>query len=154
MITGDKLEKLMWSIALPGFGQILNGKLFKGILFVALEYLINIYSNLNSAIIYSFRGNIDEAVSQTNYKWLMFYPCIYVFAIWDAYREADGENTPYSFIPFVFAAYTGTIGVIFSSQLRIFRILLGPIWLPIIFLIFGSILGLLIKKVLFRLLPT
>ena len=30
-------EKLLWSIALPGFGQMLNGKYVKGILLIILE---------------------------------------------------------------------------------------------------------------------
>jgi hypothetical protein len=40
MIIHDRVEKLLWSIALPGFGQILNGDLLKGLLFIALEFLI------------------------------------------------------------------------------------------------------------------
>ncbi|MBU8878855.1 hypothetical protein BGM26_07630 [Bacillus sp. FJAT-29790] len=32
-------EALLWSIALPGFGQFLNGKPIKGIVFVFLEFL-------------------------------------------------------------------------------------------------------------------
>ncbi len=36
------MEKLFWSIALPGFGQLLNGKYLKGGLFIFLEFLINI----------------------------------------------------------------------------------------------------------------
>jgi len=69
----------------------------------------------------------------------MFYPCVYLFAIWDAYRDAGGRK-PYAFLPFVFSAYFGTIGVVYSS------LLLGPVWLPIIFLILGAFLGFFVKK--------
>ncbi len=34
------LEKILWSIALPGLGQYLNGKLFKGTVFLILEIFI------------------------------------------------------------------------------------------------------------------
>lgn len=145
MSKAGKIEKILWSIALPGFGQILNGKLFKGILFIALEFVINVQSNLNNVIIYSFQGDIQLAVDQTNYQWLMFYPCLYMFSMWDAYREAAEGISPYSFMPFVFSAYFGTIGVIYSSNLKIFGMLVGPVFLPILFLILGAGMGALIK---------
>lgn len=106
------IEKLFWSIAFPGFGQLLNGKFFKGLVLVILEILINVQSNLNQIIVHSFHGDMTSAIGHTNYQWLMFYPCVYLFAIWDAYRDAGGGNSRYSFFPFVFSAYFGTIGVI------------------------------------------
>ncbi|ALC81901.1 MULTISPECIES: hypothetical protein [Bacillus] len=141
-------EKLLWSIALPGFGQILNRKLIKGILFISLEFLVNIQANFNETIRLSFTGEIFQAIEQANYNWLMFYPCLYFFAMWDAYKDAGGTKTPYSFLPFVFAAYFVTIGVIYSSSFTVFGTLLGPIWLPMIFVIPGVILGLFIQKVI------
>jgi TM2 domain-containing membrane protein YozV len=33
-----KLEAILWSVAFPGFGQLLNGHLIKGIMFIFLEY--------------------------------------------------------------------------------------------------------------------
>jgi hypothetical protein len=83
----DAKEKLLWSIALPGFGQILNGKLIKGILIIFLEILINVQANFNEVIILSFHGEIVSAIEQTNYRWLMFYPCLYFFAMWDAFKR-------------------------------------------------------------------
>jgi hypothetical protein len=76
-----RIEVLLWSIALPGFGLIiLNGKFLKGLLLIGLEILINVQSNLNEVIISSFHGHITEAIFNTNYQWLLFYPCIYMFA--------------------------------------------------------------------------
>nr|WP_106782864.1 hypothetical protein [Lysinibacillus timonensis] len=145
MSKDSRIEKVLWSIALPGFGQILNGKLLKGAFFIGLEIVINIQSNLNEVIIDSFQGNIQAAIENTNFNWLMFYPCLYMFAIGDAYRDAGGVNSPYSFLPFVFSAYLGTIGLIYSSNLKVFGVLLGPVFLPILFLILGAGIGILIK---------
>ncbi|MFC7686992.1 hypothetical protein [Ureibacillus sp. GCM10028918] len=145
MSKENRVEKILWSIALPGFGQLLNGRFLKGLLLIVLEILINVQSNLNNSIIYSFQGEIQLAIDQTNYQWLMFYPCLYMFSIWDAYREAEGETSPYSFIPFVFSAYFGTIGVIYSSSLMVFGVQFGPVFLPILFLILGIGIGVLIK---------
>lgn len=145
MNNDNHIEKILWSIAFPGFGQILNGKFYKGALFIALEVLINVKANLNEVIVLSFNGNIERAVKQTNYQWLMFYPCIYVFAIWDAYRDSNVQRTLYAFLPFVLSAYLGTIGVVYSSVIKINGFLLGPIWLPIICLILGALLGAFIR---------
>lgn len=94
----DAFEKLLWSIALPGFGQILNQKYLKGILFISLEFLVNIQSNFNEAIISSFHGKTQTSIEQIDYKWLMFYPCLYFFSMWDAVKDANGtERSPYSY---------------------------------------------------------
>ena len=140
-------EKLLWSIALPGFGQILNDKLIKGILILFLEILINVQANFNEVIILSFHGDIVSAIEQTNYPWLMFYPCLYFFAMWDAFKDAGGGKEPYSFLPFVFGAYFVTVGLIYSSDLKLFGVLFGPVWLPMLFLIPGVGIGLLGKLI-------
>jgi hypothetical protein len=149
-VNRNAFEKLLWSIALPGFGQILNQKYIKGILFILLEFLVNIKSNFNEAIISSFQGSIDTSIVQIDYRWLMFYPCLYFFSMWDAVKDANGkeEITPLLFLPFVFSAYFVTVGLIFSTKIKIFGILLGPIFLPMLFVIPGVLIGLGIKKLI------
>ncbi|WP_242068043.1 hypothetical protein [Priestia endophytica] len=142
------MEKVLWSIALPGFGQLLNGKFLKGLLLIGLELLINIQSNFNKVIMCSFQGDIQAAIDHVNYNWLMFYPCLYMFSIWDAYRDAGGGTSPYSFLPFTFSAYFVTIGLIYSSSLEVCGVLFGPVFLPMLFLIPGIGIGFLIKMVL------
>lgn len=144
-------EKLLWSIALPGFGQLLNKKYIKGIIFILLELVVNIQANFNTAIILSFHGQTSASLEEVNLKWLMFYPCLYFFAMWDAVRDADekGENSPLSFLPFVFAAYFVTVGLIYSSEVFLFGHLIGPIFLPMLFVLPGVIIGLVIRKVIY-----
>jgi hypothetical protein len=146
-MNNDQIEKLLWSIALPGFAQLLNRKYIKGIIFIIFEVIVNVKSNFNSAIMFSFHGDIVTAIEKTNYQWLMFYPCLYFFAMWDAIKDAKGKTPPFSFIPFVFAAYFVTIGLIYSSKIKIFGILLGPVFLPILFTIPGLFIGFLILKI-------
>jgi hypothetical protein len=150
MKNNDCTEVLLWSIALPGFGQILNGKFLKGLLLIGLEFLINVQSHLNDVIILSFNGDIEKAIYRTNYQWLMFYPCIYMFGIWDAYKDAGGGELPYSTLPFVLGAYLGTIGVIYSPTLKILGILFGGVWLGIMGLAAGVCLGQFLRFVLRR----
>ncbi|MDD4600014.1 MAG: hypothetical protein PHQ46_02995 [Negativicutes bacterium] len=138
------LEMMFWSIAFPGFGQVLNGCIGKGLLFIFLEFLINSNANINEVIVLSFSGHIMEAIKVTNYQWIMYYPCVYTFAIWDAYKDASGGST-YSFFPAVFSAYFGTLGVVFSREFVFGWVLLGPIWLGILGMLIGLFVGYLIR---------
>ncbi|QDR81840.1 hypothetical protein [Sporomusa termitida] len=144
----NQIEKVLWSIAFPGFGQILNGKLVKGVIFLGLEFLINVKANLNQAIVFSFIGDIDQAILITNYQWVMFYPCIYSFAIWDAFRDAGGGKAAYAYLPCVFSAYFGTLGVVYSTVVVVFGTLLGPILLGLIGLAGGAVLGGIVKTLI------
>ena len=142
-----KLEALLWSIALPGFGQLLQKQYIKGILFVVLEFLINVQSHFNEAIRFSFMGDIHQSISVIDFQWLMFYPCLYFFAMWDAFRSV-GPVSKYSFLPFVFSAYFVTVGLMYSTKLTIGGILFGPIWLPMLFVIPGVLFGSFLRFIL------
>ncbi|MEH7385450.1 hypothetical protein V7147_08590 [Bacillus sp. JJ1521] len=144
----NAFERLMWSIALPGFGQYLNGNYFKGTVLLILEFLINVQANFNQVILLSFHGEIGDAIKHAEYQWLMFYPCLYFFSMWDAVKDAGGGKDPYSFLPYVFAAFFVTVGLIFSSNLMIFGVLLGPVWLPILFFFPGIIIGFITRKII------
>lgn len=143
-------ETLFWSIALPGFGQLLNGKVVKGIVFIFLEILVNVQANFNEIIILSFHGDIDKAILHADYQWLMFYPCLYFFSMWDAYRDAGGGKDPYYFLPFVFCGYFVTVGLIFANKLKIFGVLIGPVWLPMLSVIPGVAVGYLLKRIILK----
>ena len=139
-------EKLLWSIAFPGFGQLLNQKFLKGILFIVLEFVINVQSHFNELILFSFNGEIEKAIERTEYQWLMFYPCVYFFAMWDAFKDAGGGKEPYSFLPFVFSAYFVTVGLMYSEKIKIFGLLFGTVWFPMLCVIPGVVIGILLKK--------
>ncbi|MBN6888776.1 hypothetical protein ACUXCC_003933 [Cytobacillus horneckiae] len=138
------MEKLFWSIALPGFGQLLNGRYVKGFVFIALEVLINVLSNFNEIIMLSFQGDIQGAILKADYQWLMFYPCLYFFAMWDAFKDDKKSMSRYAFLPFAFSAGSVTIGLMYSSDFKLFGLLLGPVFLPMLFVLPGLIVGFLI----------
>ncbi|WP_342047074.1 hypothetical protein [Bacillus sp. OTU530] len=118
-------------------------------MFISIEFLVNIQANFNEAILSSFHGNIDNSIEKINFNWLMFYPCLYFFSMWDAVKDANGEeNSPFLFLPFVFAAYFVTIGLIYSTKITILVLFLGPIFLPMLFVIPGVLIGLIVKKVI------
>jgi hypothetical protein len=139
------LGAVLWSIAFPGFGQISNGCIIKGILFIGLEFYVNGNANINEVIVLSFNGLFADAIQAANYQWIMFYPCIYTFAIWDAFLGAGGGRSSLSVLPAVFSAYFGTLGVVFSREAFTAWPALGPIWLGLIGMAAGAAVGWLIK---------
>lgn len=145
-----KLEAVLWSIALPGFAQLLSRHYIKGILFIGLEFLVNVMGNLNTIIVLSFNLKIEEAIPETNYLWLMFYPCLYFYAIWDAYKNAGGGEKAFAYLPLVFSAYFVTVGVIFSPSFTIAGQLIGPLWLPILSTPIGLAAGGFIRWILLK----
>jgi hypothetical protein len=144
----SKLEAVLWNIAFPGFTQLLTGQYIKGVLFVVLEFIMNVNSHFNRAIMLSFLGEIGQAEMVVDYQWLMFYPCIYMFSMWDAYRFAMPPGEKYSYLPFVFGAYFVTVGLMVSPKVSFFEIHPGPIFLPMIFLIPGLLVGQIVKRIL------
>lgn len=146
----SKLEAILWSIALPGFPQLLAGQLLKGALFVILEFVINVNSHFNAAIMYSFLWEIDKAFSVIDFQWLMFYPCLYMFGMWDAYRNSLEEEIKGTYLPFAFSAYFVTVGLMLSPKIKLFGVSLGPVFLPMLFLIPGLLVGFLLRFLLVK----
>lgn len=144
-----RTERILWSIAIPGFGQLLNRQFFKGILFIVLEGIINTHSHLNKIIVLSFQGQITNSIATTDYQWLMFYPCVYMFAIWDAYKNAAENQGRLLYLPFVLAAYLGTVGIAYSPFFSISGHLMGPVWLPLTFSLFGVGIGIGIRALIY-----
>lgn len=144
----SKLEAVLWSIAFPGFSQLLSGQYIKGLLFVTLEFIMNVNSHFNSAIMFSFLGDIEKAEKVINYQWLLFYPCVYMFSMWDGYRYAMPAEEKYSYLPFVFSAYFVTVGLMISPKVTIFKVHPGPVFLPMSFVIPGLLVGFLLKWLL------
>lgn len=148
MKKNEPLEAILWSVALPGFSQLLSGSYIKGILFVGLEFIINVKSHFNKGIMLSFLGKTSEAANIIDYQWLMFYPCLYMFAMWDAYKVTRKNPKKYDYLPFAFVAYFVTIGLMYSPIVTVKSIFIGPIFLPMIFLIPGLFIGFIIRYII------
>ncbi|EGO63942.1 hypothetical protein [Acetonema longum] len=75
-----------WSAAYPGFGHISLGCYVRGFLLFIWEILTNTQAKLNMAILYSFTGRFDLAKEIIDTRWLLLYPSVFIFSIWDSYR--------------------------------------------------------------------
>ncbi|HZG73387.1 MAG TPA: hypothetical protein VEY51_17765 [Chondromyces sp.] len=146
----DSAEAVLWSIALPGFPQLLTGDYVKGVLFILLEILFNVLSRFNEAIMLSFLGETIEAARIIDYQWLMFYPCLYMYSMWDAYKSTMKEDKKYMYLPFVFAAYTVTVGLMVSPKVEVAGLFIGPVFTPMLFLIPGLAIGFGLRAILLR----
>jgi hypothetical protein len=82
----------VWSVVLPGFGQLYNKDYIIGFVLLGFEFLINLNSNLNLALVYSFTGDFAQAHNVIDYSWGMFYPSLYAFSIWQAINAAKVHN--------------------------------------------------------------
>ncbi|AEG58527.1 hypothetical protein Desru_0229 [Desulforamulus ruminis DSM 2154] len=78
----------VWSIMLTGFGHIYNNKIFKALILLGWTIAIMYFANLNGAIIQTFLGEFERAKQTIDYQWLLFFPSIYIFGIWDAYNDS------------------------------------------------------------------
>jgi hypothetical protein len=143
---------LLWSLAIPGFGQIYNKDYLAGVLLVVLEFLINTRANLNLSILYSFRGQFWLACQSANLQWLLFYPCVYSFASWHAYTRAlqnnrngsrvlADEQSPSFIGQFIGVAAGGTLGIIYSYYI-------GPILCGLIGMGLGCAAGFIVEHLL------
>lgn len=82
-----------WSAAMPGFGHIHLGLWLKGILLMSGEIFLNLYGNVNLALLYSFTGQFDLLHEDLiNYNFVFLYGVLYVFGIWDSYRVSVDMN--------------------------------------------------------------
>jgi hypothetical protein len=82
----------VWSMVLPGIGQVYNKDYLVALILLGFEFLINLYANLNLALVYSFTGDVIRAHSIIDYRWGMFYPSLYAFSIWQAFNAAKAHN--------------------------------------------------------------
>lgn len=84
-----------WSAAFPGFGHLHLGIYFKGFVLFFWEIIINVYTNLNVAMVYSFTGQFDLAKEVLHTKLLIIYIPVYFYCIWDSYRMTVDLNKHY-----------------------------------------------------------
>lgn len=108
----------LFSILMPGFGQIYNRQFVKGIFFIVIEHFDNTVARMNEAIQLDFNGFHQQALEKVSYDGLLFYPGFYVYVVWDAwYYAKKGANKTTSALPFLIAGFLGEFGAIFASKL-------------------------------------
>lgn len=88
----NPLAAALWSIFLPGLGQLYNRDYVIGFLLLFLEIIFNWAARLNLAIYYAFIGDSINALESIDFQWALFYPSFYAFSAWQAYNRAVDIN--------------------------------------------------------------
>ncbi|WP_413305666.1 hypothetical protein AA0X95_04155 [Bacillus sp. 1P10SD] len=83
---------MLWSLVLPGFGQMYNKDYIVGFVLMVWEILVNVKSHLNITLLNTFNGDLRAAHQIIDYQWGLFYPSIYCFALWQAFNSAVVNN--------------------------------------------------------------
>jgi hypothetical protein len=116
----------LFSILMPGFGQIYNGQFLKGVFFLIVEHFDNVFGHINHAIFLDFNGFHQQAIDVTNFQFMLFYPGFYVYVVWDAWYyakpNADKSKTA---IPFIIAGFLGELSAIYAPKLAIPTLTVG-----------------------------
>ena len=81
-----------WSALLTGFGHLYNGRGFKSLILLGWAVTIIWMARINDSIIHTFMGEFERVGESVKYEWLLFFPSIYIFAIWDSYSDAVEMN--------------------------------------------------------------
>lgn len=64
----------------------------KEFLFIIWEIIVNIKSNLNDSILYSFTGRFEMATKVLDNRWLLLYVAVFIYVVWDSYRSTVDLN--------------------------------------------------------------
>lgn len=84
-----------WSATVPGFGHLLLNKYLRAYLLILWEMIINTQTKLNIAMVYSFTGRFEAAKEVLDLRWMSLYAPVYIFAIYDSYRNTVDLNQQY-----------------------------------------------------------
>lgn len=76
---------------LGGMGQIYNFHFIKGFILLVWVIVINYHSQFNHLLKKTLLGR-EIFLQQVNWQWLLFYPSIITFCIWDSYVGAIELN--------------------------------------------------------------
>ena len=89
-MKGDTMRNIaaLFSMLMPGFGQIYNGQFIKGVFFIIVEHFDNAFGHINEAIHLDFNGLHQQAVEVKNipdlinyHTWTWMYSFITIFAL-------------------------------------------------------------------------
>lgn len=137
---------MLWSFALPGFGQLYNRDYFIGVILLIIEFSTNLFSHLNLSILHTFHAELKNAHDVVNFEHGLFYPSIWAYSMWQAYNRAQTINGKCSKVYF-----TGLFfGLVAGMNIGLFahHLLVSPIYSGLSIGIAGALLGHLTEKII------
>ncbi|MCU9613248.1 hypothetical protein OEV98_06740 [Caldibacillus lycopersici] len=83
---------VIWSLFVPGLGQLYIHRILTAFFVIISVILFCYLSHVLEAISMLFVGKVQEATSVLKPEWLLFFPSIYGFAIFDSYINTVENN--------------------------------------------------------------
>jgi hypothetical protein len=86
---------VLWSAFVPGLGQLYIHRIVTAFFVIIWAVLFFYYSHGLEAISNLFSGEIKQATAVLEPQWLLFFPSLYGFAIYDSYMNTVENNKLY-----------------------------------------------------------
>ncbi|KGP73348.1 hypothetical protein [Pontibacillus yanchengensis] len=82
----------VWNTIFPGLFHICNNKLISGMTLLGWTIIISYYTKIPLMVLYTFTGKFALIPDLIDVQWLLFFPSIYLFSIYDGYAHAVYYN--------------------------------------------------------------
>ncbi|BCB04174.1 hypothetical protein KH172YL63_23070 [Bacillus sp. KH172YL63] len=82
----------LWSFFMPGLGQLYIHRIITAFVVVVWSVIFFYYSHMLEGISLLFLGEIKHATEVLDPEWLLMFPSLYGFAIFDAYMNTVENN--------------------------------------------------------------
>jgi len=88
----NPILSVFWSVLMPGLGQLYIHRIIGAFFVIIWAVVFFYYSHLLEGISLLFSGKIQQATSALDAEWLLFFPSLYGFAIFDSYMNTVENN--------------------------------------------------------------
>ncbi|WP_366161553.1 hypothetical protein ABXS71_22075 [Bacillus infantis] len=91
----DKRNPVMavvWSLFVPGLGQLYIHRIVSAFLGIVWTVIFFYYSHGLEALSYLLMGDIKKSTSVISPEWLLFFPSLYGFSLYDSYINTVENN--------------------------------------------------------------
>lgn len=91
----DKRNPVMavvWSLFVPGLGQLYIHRIVSAFFTIVWAVVFFYYSHGLEALSYLFMGDIEKSTAVLHPEWLLFFPSLYGFSLYDSYVNTVENN--------------------------------------------------------------
>ncbi|TYR73149.1 hypothetical protein FZC79_19795 [Rossellomorea vietnamensis] len=91
----NPVMSVIWSLFVPGLGQLYIHRILTAFFVIIWVVTFSYFSHGLEAISLLFLGKVQEATSVLKPEWLLFFPSIYGFSVYDSYINTVENNKLY-----------------------------------------------------------
>lgn len=91
----NPILSFLWSLFMPGLGQLYIHRIVTAFFVIIWSVAFFYFSHALEAVSLLFIGEVQQATSVIKDKWLLFFPSLYGFAVFDSYINTVENNKLY-----------------------------------------------------------